>query len=84
MSPLEVILEFQSQRSIIHFLRAALFRKCPLSARHSVLMTAGEAAQSGCVSQKPMFTQRRWLSTYCTPSVGLGPCMGIILDLPMG
>lgn len=37
-------------------------------------MTAGEAAQGGCGSRKPTFTHRQWLSTHCTPSMGLGPC----------
>ena len=84
VSPLEVMPEVQEHRSVTCFLRAALFRKYPLGGRHSVLVTAGDAAQGGCGSQKPMFTHRRWLSTYCTPSVGQAPRRCITLDLLMG
>lgn len=41
MSSLEMKPELQGHGSVTRFLRAALFRKCPLSGRHSVLVTSG-------------------------------------------
>lgn len=84
MSPIEMTPELQGHGSVTRFLRTALFRKCPLGGRHSVLVTAGSGGVwVGESSGRMWITGLSWLSTYCTQR-GAGALQACHLRPPHG